>query len=351
MPHTKINGASLYYQFDGPNDAPVVLLCNSLGTNLHMWDAQMPALSKTYRMLRYDSRGHGQSDVTPGPYTIEMLGQDAIGLLDALDIRRVLFCGLSLGGVIAQWLGIHGRDRLNAIVISNSAAKIGNDDFWNKRIEKLREGGIAPVAEAQVSRWFTAKYIAANPQVIEKMKQMFVGTSVDGYIATCEAIRDNDLRGSINHIQTPALVIAGTHDVVTPPADGKFMAVGIPGAQYAEMNASHLSNMEDASEFHLDSYRFLLASGGSLMDDRERHSAGMKVRREVLGAAHVDQAESREDAVHRAVSGFDYALRLGRNLGAARLASSDAESHYFGDDDRAESQRRISHARARRAEQ
>lgn len=249
MPHTKINGASLYYQFDGPNDAPVVLLCNSLGTNLHMWDAQMPALSKTYRMLRYDSRGHGQSDVTPGRYTIEMLGQDAIGLLDALDIRRVLFCGLSLGGVIAQWLGIHGRDRLNAIVISNSAAKIGNDDFWNKRIEKLREGGIAPVAEAQVSRWFTAKYIAANPQVIEKMKQMFVGTSVDGYIATCEAIRDNDLRGSINHIQTPALVIAGTHDVVTPPADGKFMAVGIPGAQYAEMNASHLSNMEDAPNF------------------------------------------------------------------------------------------------------
>jgi len=152
MPHTKINGASLYHQFDGPADAPVVLLCNSLGTNLHMWDAQMPALSKTYRMLRYDSRGHGQSDVTPGPYTIEMLGKDAIGLLDALDIRRVLFCGLSLGGVIAQWLGIHGRDRLNAIVISNSAAKIGNDDFWNKRIEKLRYIHRNPVKRGLVER-------------------------------------------------------------------------------------------------------------------------------------------------------------------------------------------------------
>jgi 3-oxoadipate enol-lactonase len=249
MPHIKVNGASLRYQFDGPDRAPVVLLCNSLGTNLQMWDAQVPALSQTYQVLRYDSRGHGQSDATPGPYTIELLGKDAIGLLDALEIRRVLFCGLSLGGVIAQWLGVHARDRLNAIVISNSAAKIGNDDFWNKRIEKLREGGIAPVAEAQVLRWFTEKYIAANSPVIDRMKQMFVATPVDGYIATCEAIRDNDLRGSINHIQTPALVIAGTHDVVTPPADGKFMAVGIPEAQYAEMNASHLSNIEDAANF------------------------------------------------------------------------------------------------------
>jgi 3-oxoadipate enol-lactonase len=227
----------------------VVLLCNSLGTNLQMWDSQIPALSQTYRVLRYDSRGHGRSDATPGPYTIELLSKDAIGLLDALEIRRVLFCGLSLGGVIAQWLGVHARDRLNAIVISNSAAKIGNDDFWNKRIEKLREGGIAPVAEAQVLRWFTEKFIAANPPVIARMKQMFVATPVEGYIATCEAIRDNDLRGAINHIQTPALVIAGTYDAVTPPAEGKFMAVGIPGAQYAELNASHLSNIEDAANF------------------------------------------------------------------------------------------------------
>jgi 3-oxoadipate enol-lactonase len=249
MPHTKINGASLHYQFDGAGSAPVILFSNSLGTNLHMWDAQRSTLSKTYRVLRYDSRGHGQSEATPGPYTIEMLGKDAIGLLDALNIRRVLCCGLSLGGVIAQWLGVHARDRLNAIVISNSAAKIGNDDFWNKRIERLREGGIAPVAEAQLLRWFTEKYVAANPDVIERMKQMFVATPVDGYIATCEAIRDSDLRGAINHIQTPTLVLAGAHDVVTPPADGKFMAVGIPGAQYAEMNASHLSNIEDATNF------------------------------------------------------------------------------------------------------
>jgi 3-oxoadipate enol-lactonase len=249
MPHVKVNGASLRYEWDGPADAPVVLLCNSLGTNLAMWDPQVPAFTREFRVLRYDSRGHGQSEVTPGPYTIDGLGRDVLGLLDALQIRRVLFCGLSLGGVVAQWMGVRARDRLNAIVISNSAAKIGNDDFWNKRIEKLRTDGIAPVATAQVARWFTEKYIAAQPQVIENMKQMFVATSVDGYIATCEALRDNDLRGAINHIQTPTLVLAGANDVVTPPTDAKFMAVGIPGAQYAELNASHLSNIEDAPEF------------------------------------------------------------------------------------------------------
>jgi 3-oxoadipate enol-lactonase len=249
MPQVKVNGASLRYEWDGPADAPVVLFCNSLGTNLAMWDPQLAAFSRDYRVLRYDSRGHGQSEVTPGPYTMEVLGRDVLGLLDALHLRRVLFCGLSLGGVMAQWMGVNARDRLNAIVISNSASKIGNDDFWNKRIAKLRADGIAPVATAQLARWFTEKYVAAQPQVIEKLKQMFVATPVDGYIATCEALRDCDLRGAINHIQTPTLVIAGANDVVTTPTDAKFMAVGIPGAQYAELNASHLSNIEDAADF------------------------------------------------------------------------------------------------------
>ena len=256
MSDVKVNGCRFHYRFDGPEGAPLILLSNSLGTNLHMWDSQISALSETFRVLRYDSRGHGHSELTPGPYTIEGLGKDAIGLLDALHIRRAFFCGLSLGGVIAQWLGINARDRLNAIIISNSAAKIGNDDFWNRRIEKLREGGIAPVASAQVLRWFTEKYVAAQSPVIEKMKEMFVATPLNGYIATCEALRDSDLRASINYIQTPTLVIAGAHDIVTPPADGKFMAVGIPGAQYAELNASHLSNIEDSADFTSTLVRF-----------------------------------------------------------------------------------------------
>jgi 3-oxoadipate enol-lactonase len=257
MPEVEINGARIHYQFDGPESAPVVLLSNSLGTNLHMWDSQIPVLAEKFRVLRYDSRGHGQSQATPGPYSIEGLGKDAIGLLVALHIDTVFFCGLSLGGVIAQWVGVNAADRVNAIVISNSAAKIGNDEFWNKRIEKLREGGIAPVAAAQVLRWFTEQYIAAQPQVIEKMKQMFVATPLDGYIATCEALRDSDLRESIQRIRTRTLVVSGAHDVVTPPADGKSMAAQISGAQYAELNASHLSNIEGGAEFTSTLMRFL----------------------------------------------------------------------------------------------
>jgi 3-oxoadipate enol-lactonase len=257
MPEVEINGARIHYQWDGPQDAAVVLFSNSLGTNLHMWDNQVPALAEKYRVLRYDLRGHGRSQATPGPYTIEGLGRDTIGLLDALHIEKVFFCGLSLGGVLAQWIGVNASDRVNAIVISNSAAKIGSDEFWNKRIEKLREGGIAPVAEAQLLRWFSAQYVGAQPQVIEKMKQMFVATPLEGYIATCEALRDSDLRESIQRIRKRTLVMSGAHDVVTPPADGKFMASEIPGAQYAELDASHLSNIEDAAEFTSTLMRFL----------------------------------------------------------------------------------------------
>jgi 3-oxoadipate enol-lactonase len=257
MPEVEVNGARIHYRYDGPEGAAVVLFSNSLGTNLHMWDNQVPALAEKYRVLRYDSRGHGKSQPTPGPYTIEGLGKDAIGLLDALHIDKVFFCGLSLGGVLAQWIGVNAPDRVNSIVISNSAAKIGSDEFWNKRIEKLREGGIAPVAAAQLLRWFTERYVSAQPQVIEKMKQMFVATPLEGYIATCEALRDSDLRESIQRIRKRTLVMSGAHDIVTPPADGKFIASQIPGAQYAELNASHLSNIEDAAEFTSNLMQFL----------------------------------------------------------------------------------------------
>jgi len=257
MTHIEVNSTRLHYRFDGPEGAPVVVLSNSLGTNLHLWDSQIPALTEQFRILRYDSRGHGRSAAAPGPYTIEGLGNDVVGLLDALHIDRVFFCGLSLGGVVAQWLGIHAPDRLNGMVISNSAAKIGNVEFWNKRISAVQEGGMAAIAGAQVLRWFTESYVARFPEVIEKMKEMLLTTPAAGYVATCEALREMDLRQSINHIQTPTLVIAGAHDIVTPPADGKFMAVQIPAAQYAELNASHLSNVEDSAAFSETVARFL----------------------------------------------------------------------------------------------
>lgn len=257
MFHAEVNGVRLHYRLDGPESAPVVVLSNSLGTNLHMWDSQVPALTEKFRVLRYDSRGHGQSATTPGPYTIGGLGNDVIGLLDALHIERAFFCGLSLGGVIAQWLGVNAPKRLNRLVACDTAAKIGNPEFWNKRIATIQTGGMAAIAGAQALRWFTEPYVAKYPEVVETMKQGLLATPADGYIATCEALRDSDLRESIRRITTPTLVITGAHDAVTPPADGKFIAAQIAGSKYVEVNGSHLSNIEDSTAFSAALLQFL----------------------------------------------------------------------------------------------
>jgi 3-oxoadipate enol-lactonase len=249
MFHVGINGGRLHYRLDGPEGSRVVMLSNSLGTNLHMWDNQIPAFREKFRVLRYDSRGHGHSTVIPGPYTIEGLGNDVIGLLDALHIDRVFFCGLSLGGVVAQWLGVNASNRLHRVIACDTAAKIGNPEFWNKRIAAIQTGGMEAIAGAQALRWFTEPYVAKYPEVIESMRQMLLATPTDGYIATCEALRDSDLRESIRRITTPTLVINGAQDVVTPPADGKFIAEQIPGARYVEVKGSHLSNIEDSAAF------------------------------------------------------------------------------------------------------
>ena len=257
MFHAEVNGARLHYQFDGPSSAPVIVLSNSLGTNLRMWDAQIPALTEKFRVLRYDSRGHGDSTVTPGPYTFEMLGNDVIGLLDALHVDRFFFCGLSMGGVLAQWLGINAPGRLNGLIACNTAAKIGNPEFWNKRIETVRSGGMAAIAGTQALRWFTPAYVAKFPEVIETMTQGLLSTPADGYIATCEALRENDLRESVSKIRIRTLVIVGSYDGVTPPADGKFIAAQIPRSQYVELNAAHLSNIEDSAAFSSTVLQFL----------------------------------------------------------------------------------------------
>jgi 3-oxoadipate enol-lactonase len=257
MFHVEINGCRIHYRFDGSEAAPVVVLSNSLGTNLHMWDSQIPALSEKYRVLRYDSRGHGHSTATPGPYAIEGLGNDVVSLLDALHIDRVFFCGISLGGVIAQWLGVNAPDRLNRLIACDTAAKIGNPEFWNKRIAAVQAGGMEAIAGAQALRWFTEPYVAKYPEVIETMKQGLLRTPANGYIATCEALRDSDLRESIHRITTPTLLITGAHDAVTPPADGRFIAAQIPGARYVEVNGSHLSNIEDSAAFSAALLQFI----------------------------------------------------------------------------------------------
>jgi 3-oxoadipate enol-lactonase len=257
MALNRINGASFHYQLDGPANAPVLVLSNSLGTNLAMWDAQIPALTQKFRVLRYDSRGHGLSEVTPGPYTIAGLAKDIIGLLDALQIPAAHYCGISVSGLIGQWLGINAPDRFKTLTVSNTAARIGSFDGWNTRISAVKESGIAPIADGVVPRWFTEEFAKRAPEQVEAARQMLLHTLPEGYIATCAALRDEDLRDTISGVSRPALVISGTHDLATPPADGRFVSEKIPGAQYLELNAAHLSNIEAAEPFTAALLNFL----------------------------------------------------------------------------------------------
>jgi 3-oxoadipate enol-lactonase len=257
MTYTDVNGARFPYRLDGEPSAPVVVLSNSLGTNLAMWDAQIPALAQKFRVLRYDSRGHGQSDVTPGPYTIETLGRDVVGLLDALQIPSAHYCGISIGGLIGQWLGIHAAKRFKSLTLCNTAARIGTTDGWNTRIAAINEGGMATIANAVVARWFTEDFAKRAPTTVEAMRQMLLHSPPEGYVATCAAIQDEDLREAISRVSRPTLVISGAQDAATTPADGRFVAEKIRGAQYLELNAAHLSNIEAAEPFTTALLKFL----------------------------------------------------------------------------------------------
>ncbi len=253
MPFAELNGGRIHYQIDGPggdaSGAPVVVLSHSLGTSLSMWDRQAPSLALHFRVLRYDTRGHGASSVTPGPYAIEQLARDVLGLLDGLGIGRAHFCGLSLGGMIGMWLGVYAPGRLNKLVLANTATRIGSADSWNARIAKVMQSGLEPVAAGVIERWFSRAFVARDPRTVESMRQTLLQSAPEGYAACCAAIRDADESSMIRKVGAKTLVIAGTLDPVTTPADGQFMVKQIEGARYVELEAAHLSNIEAAQEF------------------------------------------------------------------------------------------------------
>jgi 3-oxoadipate enol-lactonase len=257
MPLIESTGARIRYRCDGGETAPVVVLSNSLGTNLAMWDAQVPALAVQFRVLRYDTRGHGESSVTPGPYSIMQLGRDVVQLLDELEIERAHFCGLSMGGMTGMWLGVYAAHRIERLVLCNSAAKIGTPEIWNARIEAVRQGGMAAIADAVIQRWFTPEFIARAPEVIKRTRQMILSTPPEGYIANCAAIRDMDQRETISRTSAPTLVITGAKDPVTTPSDARYIVEHVVGAQYAELDAAHLSNIEAADCFTQVLMKFL----------------------------------------------------------------------------------------------
>jgi 3-oxoadipate enol-lactonase len=249
MGYVEHDGANLYYQLEGRDDAPCVVLSNSLGTDLALWEPQMQSLLRHFRVLRYDARGHGRSSVTPGPYSIEQLGRDVVALMDHAGLAKAHFCGLSMGGMIGMWLATEQPQRIDRLVLSNTAARIAPPEQWNARIATVEAQGMAAIVPAVLNRWFTAGFQQRAPQTVDQVRAMLLRTPVAGYTAACAAVRDMDQRDRLAAIVAPTLVIAGSEDLSTPPAEGRLMAQQIPGACYVELNAAHLSNLEQAGEF------------------------------------------------------------------------------------------------------
>jgi 3-oxoadipate enol-lactonase len=262
MAFVQLEDGELHYEIEGPDGAPVLVLSNSLGTDLHMWDAQVAAFSQSFRVLRYDTRGHGRSLVSQGPYTVEQLGRDVLALLDALNIQKAHFCGLSMGGLIGQWLGIHASERLLKLVISNSAGKIGTPETWNQRIALLEndvDHGMATLAQTTAQRWFTPDFAARHPDQVKAVIDVLAATSPQGYAACCVAVRDADFLKQVGSITVDTLIICGSHDGVTTVADGHYLQNHIPGSQLSDYYAAHLSSIELGQVFSLRVTEFLLS--------------------------------------------------------------------------------------------
>jgi 3-oxoadipate enol-lactonase len=248
MPFIRAGDLTVHYDLAGPAEAPVVMLANSLGTNFHMWDAQVPALAQHFRVLRYDMRGHGMSD---GPaagttgYSIDALAQDALDLLDALGIGGFHFCGLSIGGMVGQRLGAKAKGRIASLVLCDTGSRIGPPKLWDDRIAAIRSKGLEGVADAVISRWFTPRFFSERADEARGYRNMLVRTSVEGYVGCGIAVRDADLRADDAQIACPTLVVVGADDAATPPSSAREISEAVKGAQLVVLdNAAHIPAVE-----------------------------------------------------------------------------------------------------------
>ncbi|HEY1274399.1 MAG TPA: 3-oxoadipate enol-lactonase [Thermoleophilaceae bacterium] len=240
----------LHHEIAGPEDAPVLVLAGSLGTNLGMWDEQAEPLAERFRVLRYDQRGHGRSPVPPGPYAIADLAGDLIALMDRLGIERASFCGLSIGGMTGMWLGVHEPGRFERLVLCCTAPQLPPASQWAERAALVRAEGLGPVVDAGLERWFTPALGESRPYVLERFRAMMLATPPEGYAACCEAIGSHDMREEVGAITAPTLVIGGDGDPVAPPETTRALAAAIPGATAVVLEeARHLANAEQPDAF------------------------------------------------------------------------------------------------------
>jgi 3-oxoadipate enol-lactonase len=259
MPTVQSDGCPINYHIEGQQNAPVLMLCNSIGTNLSMWDDQVPAFTKQFRLVRYDRRGHGKSGAPKGAYTMDQLGRDALAIADAAGAKKFSWCGLSMGGMVGQWLGANAPARLDKLVITNTHFYYDDKTPWNDRIKFVGEKGLAALADTMMERWFTAPFRASAPEKVARVRAMFVATPADGFIGCSQAVRDMDYRESNKRITTPTLVMVGAKDPATPPAWGEAISKQIKGAQFASVpDAAHLSNIEQSNIYTQTVLKFLM---------------------------------------------------------------------------------------------
>jgi 3-oxoadipate enol-lactonase len=253
------DGVRIAYRFDGPEDSPVLVLANSIATTMQMWDRQITELSKHFRVLRYDFRGHGASDVPPGSYSIDRMGRDVLEMLDALHIDRVHFLGLSFGGAVGQWLGIHAHERIDRLILANTSSYLGPAEPWDSLINTVRQANdLSGIADMFIGNWFPANMLETESDLVSSFRKMVLSTDPQGLAGTFAAIRDLDMRRTVALIGKPTLVIAGQFDTVTLPSHSELIAATVPNAKLVMLPAVHLSNIERQAEFLNAVFEFLL---------------------------------------------------------------------------------------------
>ena len=257
MPYLNANHTQIHYQLSGDPAHPALLFSNSLGTDLSMWDVQAKALADEFFIIRYDVRGHGLSSRDSHSFGLDTLGLDVLSLMDHLSITKIHFCGISMGGLIGQWLAIHAPERLDRLIVANTAAKIGTEEGWVGRANTIMESGMDPIADSAASRWFTSGFVSSHPVDVARLVSMLRQTNPRIYAYCCLALGATDFRENVREISTPTLVIAGEFDPVTTVNDAGFLCEKIKGAELIRLAASHLSNIEAQNDFNSALKKFL----------------------------------------------------------------------------------------------
>ena len=257
MPEIDVDGCRLSWTAQGPADAPPLLLLNALGTTIDLWSPRIDRLATAFRVIRFDTRGHGASEAPPGPYALDRLGRDALAVLDAAGARRAHVCGVSLGGQTALWLAVHAPARVAGVVAANTGARIGATALWNQRIRDAGTLGMHALVEPAMARWFTPRFRRRDTETVDRFRTMLRACSPTGYAGCCAALRDADLRADLHRIERPTLVIVGADDDATPPAAGRAICEQVAGAELLALDAAHLANVERADAFTAGVLAFL----------------------------------------------------------------------------------------------